>query len=82
MNPETFKKAMPESTERLRGNFDRIYFITQCQLKYPNLMNEKLDFKPLLDYEPSMILNNDFREILTYVAIVTSMDKVFATAPY
>lgn len=73
MNPEVFKKLMPDSAARLRGNFDRsvsnalfdqIYATIQSQLKHPDLMKKNLEF--LWEGETS---THPLESILTLVSI-------------
>lgn len=89
MNPENFKKIMPDMASLFRGNFDRsistpffdrIYAITESQLKHPHLMKEELIFKP--DGAPQPV-EKDLRYILSFLSVLTGIDNaIYQTASY
>lgn len=91
MNPETFKKTMPESAARLRGNFDRsvsnalfdrIYSITESQLKYPALVEKELAFCKSLDEEANVDMDSmNLKGILHFVSLLTGMDTAVYDSP-
>ena len=72
MNPENFKKTMPDSAALLRGNFNRsvsdaffhrILMLTTAELKYPNILETKFAFGAASNSDE--MVDTEFARIMT-----------------